>query len=177
MAAHMRERHANWADPVIRQCLEKAKPDNVYPIFYLPDLPSWGGDGVVLTGDAAHAMPPASGQGGSQAFEDAQTLAMLLAGFMKRDGKALIDVVDKSISAFYEHRHPRVDAIRAKALAQKYPQRPWPWPVTIGFYVAISAVIRINWVMRLFAGKDWVLDWDVKEEVSKYLASHQTARP
>jgi len=176
MTAHMRERHADWSDPVIRQCLEKAKPDNIYPIFYLPNLPHWGGDGVVLTGDAAHAMPPASGQGGSQAFEDAQTLAMLLAGYLgrsKADDKGPVDAVEKTIRAFYDHRHPRLDAMKAKALAQKNPQRPWSWPVTIGLYVAISVMIRVKWIVGLFASRDWVLDWDVKEEVSKYLALHQ----
>lgn len=175
MAAHMRERHADWSDPVIRQCLELAKPDNIYPIFYLPNLPVWGRDGVVLTGDAAHAMPPASGQGGSQAFEDAQTLAMLLAGYLERskaDAQSSVDVVEKTIWAFYDHRHPRLDAIKSKALAQKNPQRPWSWPVTLGLYVAISVMIRLKWIAGLLVGRDWVIDWDVKEEVSKYLAEH-----
>lgn len=48
---------------MIARCLERADIDNIYPIFYMPDLPRWGRDRCVLVGDAAHAMTPATGQG------------------------------------------------------------------------------------------------------------------
>lgn len=60
ITALLRERHNDWSDPLIHQCLEKVNLDNVYPICYVPDLPYWGRDGCVLVGDAAHAMPPVS---------------------------------------------------------------------------------------------------------------------
>ena len=59
----LRKRHSGWGDPMIACCLEQADVDNVYPIFYMPDLPRWGHDRCVLVGDAAHAMTPATGQG------------------------------------------------------------------------------------------------------------------
>jgi len=45
----------------------------------IPDLPTWHADRVLLIGDAAHCIPPYSGQGAAQAFEDAGYLARLLA--------------------------------------------------------------------------------------------------
>ncbi|KAF2092488.1 FAD/NAD(P)-binding domain-containing protein [Rhizodiscina lignyota] len=72
-------RHKDWTDPLINKCLQNAELGNIYPIFIVPDVPFWGKNGVVLVGDAAHAMPPKTGQGSSQAFEDAQTLSLLLA--------------------------------------------------------------------------------------------------
>lgn len=59
----LRRRHHDWGDPMIAKCLDKAMLDNIYPIFYLPDLPHWGCDRCVLVGDAGHAMTPATGQG------------------------------------------------------------------------------------------------------------------
>lgn len=40
--------------------------------------PSWFGNRVVLAGDAAHGMPPFSGQGTNQGFEDAAVLTELI---------------------------------------------------------------------------------------------------
>lgn len=59
----LRKRHSGWGDPMIARCLERASIDNIYPIFYMPNLPRWGRDRCVLVGDAAHAMTPATGQG------------------------------------------------------------------------------------------------------------------
>jgi 2-polyprenyl-6-methoxyphenol hydroxylase-like FAD-dependent oxidoreductase len=53
----------------------------IWPQHVLPKLPSWRSQKskIVIIGDAAHAMPPTSGQGANQAFEDGYALAMLLA--------------------------------------------------------------------------------------------------
>lgn len=46
--------------------------------YMIPDLPTWHTNRVLLIGDAAHCIPPYSGQGAAQAFEDAGYLARLL---------------------------------------------------------------------------------------------------
>jgi 2-polyprenyl-6-methoxyphenol hydroxylase-like FAD-dependent oxidoreductase len=53
----------------------------IWPQHVLPKLPSWRSEKnkIVIIGDAAHAIPPTSGQGANQAFEDGYALAMLLA--------------------------------------------------------------------------------------------------
>lgn len=53
---------------------------NIWPFYVIPKLDSWSSDQrrVLLVGDAAHALPPSSGQGISQAVEDVAMLAILL---------------------------------------------------------------------------------------------------
>jgi salicylate hydroxylase len=55
-------------------------------LFTLPPLLRWSRDGVVLLGDAAHAMVPHHGQGANQTIEDAAVLAGCLADWV--DGGA-----------------------------------------------------------------------------------------
>ncbi|KNB50803.1 FAD-dependent monooxygenase [Streptomyces caatingaensis] len=60
----------------------------------------WCGRRVVLVGDAAHAAPPATGQGASMAFEDAVVLA-----------KALRDAPHRqaALERYERHRRPRAE--------------------------------------------------------------------
>jgi len=119
--ADMRKRHANSADPVIRDIIAKAEVDSIYPTWVLPDLPHWGENGIVLVGDAAHALSPTTGQGASQALEDAQTLSLLLTQTLKRaydagsEGASSAerekDAVAVSLKLLYSIRQPRIQAI------------------------------------------------------------------
>lgn len=58
--------------------VRRADLGQVLPIHDLPPVPVWHRGRVVLTGDAAHATSPSSGQGASQAIEDAVVLARCL---------------------------------------------------------------------------------------------------
>lgn len=78
----LQSRHGSWADPVIRSIVASADIGTILPTWTTPDLPTWGRNGVVLIGDAAHALPTSSGQGVSQALEDAQVLALLLRHYL-----------------------------------------------------------------------------------------------
>ncbi|GLY30755.1 FAD-dependent oxidoreductase [Kineosporia sp. NBRC 101731] len=64
----------------------------------LPDVTTWSRGRLLLTGDAAHAASPATGQGASMAFEDAVVLAKAL-----RDS----DSVNQAITLFERVRMPR----------------------------------------------------------------------
>lgn len=165
----MRERHDDWTDPTTRKCLQQSRLDNIYPIFVMPELPHWGQNRCVLVGDAAHALPPRSGQGASQAFEDAQTLALLLDGHLARQrGSTSIneaDAITKSIAAFYNVRHTRVYRIRSKAVAWKDPQMPMPWWKTYAMYFFIFLFVKVQYVLNLF---DDTRTWDAKGAVREY---------
>jgi len=167
----LRERHGGWTDPLIDKCLAKAELDNIYPIFVMPDLPHWGRDGCVLVGDAAHALSPRSGQGASQAFEDGQTLALLVAKRLQESDVG--DAIDKSISDLYSVRYARVHNIGLKAMAWKDPKMPMPWWKTYMLYGFLFVFVK---VMNLLNSIQSIDSWDAKVEVEKYLSQDIQAR-
>lgn len=109
---------------IIQEILESSLPEDVSHVMDLKtidptsaqqqqsrsSLPSgWGGKGrVTILGDAAHAMRPASGLGGSMAFEDCVVLCRELAVANNwRD----FDRASALISRFETARVPRVSKI------------------------------------------------------------------
>lgn len=126
----LRKRHAGWTDPVIQKIVDTAAVESIWPTLLMPELPTWHARGIVLIGDAAHAMQPSSGQGTSQGLEDAQVLSMLLAHYLERhfsraasrvgrEVPASIDeAVDQASKKYFEMRRPRVKRIvdRAKQM-------------------------------------------------------------
>ncbi|MEQ3553945.1 FAD-dependent monooxygenase [Pseudonocardia nematodicida] len=74
LAAVLRDWH-----PAVRQLVEAVPQSPRWGLFGLPPLNRWSERGVVLLGDAAHAMLPHHGQGANQTLEDAAVLAGCLA--------------------------------------------------------------------------------------------------
>lgn len=64
----------NFSAEIIR----RGEIDLVSPVYDLPPIPTWHRGRVLLTGDAAHATSPSSGQGASLAIEDGLILAKCL---------------------------------------------------------------------------------------------------
>ncbi|KAL8635735.1 MAG: hypothetical protein Q9228_006804 [Teloschistes exilis] len=126
----LKARHGGWKDPTIKQIVDEAVIDSVYPTYITPELPTWQTRGLVLVGDAAHAMQPSSGQGAAQGLEDAQVLSMLLAHYLERHfslsaaraGRQVPatagEAIDQASKKYYEIRKPRVKRIvhRAKQM-------------------------------------------------------------
>lgn len=133
----LQERHGGAADPVVRDIISRAEVQSIYPTWVMPDLPHWGVNGIVLVGDAAHALSPTTGQGASQALEDAQTLGLLLAGTLKKAYSSFSSPTNSpgadpeeeeasslsgrekaalalTLKLYYQIRHGRVAAIRAR---------------------------------------------------------------
>lgn len=81
---------------------------SIWPFYIVPPLPSWSSPShhrCIILGDAAHAIPPTAGQGASQAFEDAYSLAALLA-------KISSETPLEEALAFWEgYRKPRVERV------------------------------------------------------------------
>ena len=96
------ERFADWHSPMPTLLAQtRLTPAPVWALRRPPR--SWHRGRIVLLGDAAHAMEPNLGQGGSAALEDAVTLAVCLAG----------GSTEKSLTAYTAARRPRT----AKLLA------------------------------------------------------------
>lgn len=111
----LRERHSNWKDPVIQRILQSLNVENLYPTWTVPPLPTWEKDGVVLVGDAAHALPPTSGQGSSQALEDVEAFTLFLSHYLRKaDEDQKIDtkrVINKAAKQYMDLRRPHVTRI------------------------------------------------------------------
>ena len=78
----------------------------VLPRHITPRLPSWSSPSgkIIIIGDAAHAMPPDSGQGVSCAAEDAVAIGLLLKHYLSRGGPEDVDlgIVLRSTARAYE---------------------------------------------------------------------------
>ncbi len=83
----------------------------------LHHLPRWHTDRLVVIGDAAHAAPPATEQGGAMALEDAAVLGQCL-----RD----LDLPD-ALSRFEELRRDRVEMIIGLATGRRTTTEAQSW--------------------------------------------------
>ncbi|KAF9229544.1 FAD/NAD(P)-binding domain-containing protein [Gyrodon lividus] len=114
----MRDRYAGWAFPV-PQLIAAAEASGdqlfVWPVFEIEKLSHWHSRRTVLIGDAAHAMPPHSGQGVSQSLEDAGYLAYLLRQYLAKTSYSAqgFNVADltSTLATFQAGRQPRVNEI------------------------------------------------------------------
>ncbi len=80
---------AGW-DPVVTSLIERVTNTFQWGLFDRPPLSSWISGRLALLGDAAHAMLPHLGQGGSQTIEDAFALAAALEGVSVQDAPAAL---------------------------------------------------------------------------------------
>jgi 2-polyprenyl-6-methoxyphenol hydroxylase-like FAD-dependent oxidoreductase len=109
--ALLRRWFADWHAPV-GDLLEATHPDDLVPqeVRELRPLPRAygfpsGSGGVVLLGDAAHAMPHHLGQGACLAFEDAATLRSLVADAAPGEG------LSTAIEEYSRLRRPRTTTV------------------------------------------------------------------
>ena len=109
--ALLRRWFAQWHAPV-GELLAATRPEDLVPqeVRELRPLPRaygfrCGSGGVVLLGDAAHAMPHHLGQGACLAFEDAATLRSLVAAV--EPGPAL----GQAVEAYDRARRPRTTSV------------------------------------------------------------------
>jgi FAD-dependent urate hydroxylase len=105
-AARLRERFADFADPVPELLDRLPDPDQVHvaPIEQVAEE-RWGRGAVVLVGDAAHAMSPNMAQGAALAFED----ALVLADSLRQAGS-----LPEALAGFVARRTPRTSWVRAQ---------------------------------------------------------------
>ncbi|KDQ63003.1 hypothetical protein JAAARDRAFT_188631 [Jaapia argillacea MUCL 33604] len=206
--AQIKARHQGSGDEVIQRIIshicdgeeieagDKLKDQDegkllVLPTFITPILETWHrvfeADGVVtgglvLLGDAAHAMPPNSGQGVSSAAEDAATLALLISHYVSSPPAAVDSTTSSSIRAqdlmalkhvlpaYTGLRKPHVDKILT--LARKLgnskrvltPRQCWfrDW-----FMWALFKLPE-GWM------NDWKFGWNVEKEVEKVLKTEKS---
>ncbi|KAJ5628333.1 hypothetical protein N7490_010561 [Penicillium lividum] len=177
----LRQRHANWSDPVIQEIIRSVNVETMYPTWTTPELPIWDRDGIVLLGDAAHALPPTSGQGSAQALEDSESFPMILGHYLKRVYEydevrrpTAAELTEKDAIQLAAKKHTILRYPRLKALldeAQQRQQKKQQKNVVEEFMMYL-----ILWLVEcsgLFSSanpaKD-VLEYNMADEVQKILA-------
>ena len=107
VAVALRELLDGYPRP-IPAAMEALAPDDlvVSALEDLPSLPAWSRDGVVLAGDAAHAMLPFAGQGAAQSIEDALALA---------DAISSTDTIPTAVGQYERARRSRADRVRRES--------------------------------------------------------------
>ncbi|OAG02158.1 monooxygenase [Paraphaeosphaeria sporulosa] len=82
-----------WA-PILKKLIALTPPDTIvnFELFWRNPQPMWHSPGarVVQIGDCAHSFLPSSGNGATQAIEDAVSLASCLELGVKLDGKSAV---------------------------------------------------------------------------------------
>jgi 2-polyprenyl-6-methoxyphenol hydroxylase-like FAD-dependent oxidoreductase len=96
------ELHSPDHEPIEKIIASTEMPIIRWSVVEMPPLSTWYKGRVVLVGDAAHAMGPHSGQGGSMAMEDSLVLAKCL-----RD----IDDIGTAFATYQEIRKERVEYV------------------------------------------------------------------
>ena len=111
----------SWPE-LVQSAIENIDKDtiNTWPYYAVPRLEKWSSSAgkVIILGDAAHAVPPTTGQGVNQAFEDVWMLALLL-----KDLGAGVDL-EKALEFWQGWRQQRVDRILALTKAMNNKRLP-----------------------------------------------------
>ena len=107
MCAFYRKGYEEWhgtAKSIIDSVCAHKETLYLWPFLSMPKLDRWFSNTgrVIIIGDAAHAVPPSSGQGVNQALEDVYSLMLLL-----KSGKDLLE----SLNLWQNIRQERIDAV------------------------------------------------------------------
>lgn len=144
---------------MVQKILASADIQNMYPVWTVPELPTWERHGVVLIGDAAHALPPTSGQGVSQAMEDVECFSTLLAHSLGKEGQesseeSALQARKASISwaakKFMDIRMPRIKAIIDQA--RKYQNQKRKLSVFQEWFMYLMMYLMSKWDLLVVKG-------------------------
>ncbi|KAF2454551.1 hypothetical protein BDY21DRAFT_423490 [Lineolata rhizophorae] len=179
----LQERHGRWKDPVVRDLVEVVDVDPPYLSWTVPELPAWGKGGVVLVGDAAHALQSTSGQGASQAFEDGLTLSLLLAHYLRKvytqqqqqqqqsesGAMSELEAVKLSARKLFEIRSPRTGEIARTARKLDGGKKSHGPLFEIMLFAFFWLVAKVPAIGKLLVGDrhEILFGWSAEREVKK----------
>ncbi len=116
-AANMNDN--GWGEPLIR--LIESTPEDLIihnQIMFVPKLPRWTSERVLLMGDAAHGLSPHISAGGTLGIED----VLILVGLLQRTSSLQTALADyeKNRKPHYGKVHELADAVERAGNAQEY---------------------------------------------------------
>ena len=83
-----------------------------------PNLPKWSIGRVVLTGDAAHGMPPFMAQGANQGLEDAAVMTTLVTEINKQNQWEDLVAIETAFSKYEALRRPLMERVQYATLTR-----------------------------------------------------------
>lgn len=169
----LQDHHGTWKDPFIQDIIRKADVEHVYPCWTTPELPHWSRDGLILVGDAAHALNPTSGQGSSQALEDAKTLSICLSRYLASCSQVedLSPAMNQAGDLYYAVRYPRLHAIAVRTAKLSSTKKDLSFVeemVTCAFFWLMGKFPSIGKLLIGDVNKE-LYEWDVHAEIKKRL--------
>lgn len=160
----LEENIESWPD-IVQSAIQAAPVENmgIWAFYGIPPLPRWVSEGsrVIIVGDAAHAIPPTAGQGVNQAFEDVNSLALLLAG---------ADKLEPALEFWQKFRQERINKVLelTKQLnAKRLPPAEQAKLPPGAIWTDLSATTGEGGELK------WLYDEDLDVIVSKWLAETQ----
>lgn len=115
---------------------------------------------IILIGDAAHAMSPSGSQGGSTSFEDAETLALVIANTRE---SLLFDMLQR----WEAHRMERIRQIMTfNMITTRFRQATRNWLLQVCRDWLVWAIFKFNGP-RPYA---WIFEYDSRYNVKLKLS-------
>jgi len=133
--------------PALARLAEDAGPWTAWPIHTVDPKRSWSRPGLVLIGDAAHAMTPFAAQGAAMAIEDAETLAAFVA--------AAPDDMLEALTAWEASRRPRIEKVARRGAFNHF-----AWHAKGPVALTRNLVLRTRPPEKLAADLDWLYGWE-----------------
>ena len=133
--------------PGLVRLVEDAGPWTAWPIHTVDQRQPWTSPaGIVLIGDAAHAMTPFAAQGAAMAIEDAATLAGFVAASPADPASAL--------AAWEQARRPRIAKVARRGALNRL-----AWHASGPVAIARNLFLKTRSPERLAADLDWLYGW------------------
>ncbi|PWY68009.1 FAD/NAD(P)-binding domain-containing protein, partial [Aspergillus sclerotioniger CBS 115572] len=177
LTQHLHTRYSTWTDPTISTILPTITIKTIYPVFTSPPLPTFSSTGIILIGDAAHTLPPTSGQGASQALEDVEVLSLFLKHYLgisyhdENGGVSELEAVSRAGEEYTSLRRPRVQGILERAEKMQGLKRDsigWlggrvrEWMMYLGMWLMGWFPGLVGWGMGLRGVVEYDLPWEVE---------------
>lgn len=134
------------AAPALQKLADDAGEWTIWPIHAAPAGPWTTPGGIVLIGDAAHAMTPFAAQGAAMAIEDAETLA----------GHVLArqDSVAAALAGWEKERKKRVERVERRGSFNRM-----AWHAGGPVAMVRNAILRMRTPEKLATSLDWLYGW------------------
>ena len=140
--------HLQSADRMLLDIVKQAGPWTAWPLHTVDAASRWfRPDGLVLVGDAAHAMTPFAAQGAAMAIEDAATLA----DCMVSSGRIVASEIPGRLQRWERLRKPRVTKVARRGALNHL-----AWHAAGPVALARNFLLRHRSPQKLAADLDWL---------------------